>query len=217
MVNYAPIKLVNFLKRAAGTGEVMTIAYNGGSRPGKAREVVILSCSNIDMRVREPGAPEPKLYNYGYIVWAENSSGERVINPMPSQQPQPTKEVLPRLKSLLHYIELLKPELQNAGWHVHEDYALFGVGGYFKNGKPKKTPSIAVRYFDRSTVSVWDLETNGPVEVKKELTGRERPWRVDSWRFAAGKTFRELHPAMEVFISEVRATTVSEAGRMCAG
>jgi hypothetical protein len=94
---------------------------------------------------------------------------------------------------------------------------MLGVGTYFKNGKPRKTPSVAVAFFDRSTDLVWDLEANRTVEVKREPTGSERPWRVDSWRLKEGKSFGLLHSAVEMFLSEVRASDPRRAKGMYAG
>ncbi|MCX5807747.1 MAG: hypothetical protein NT010_17030 [Proteobacteria bacterium] len=72
-------------------------------------------------------------------------------------------------------------------------------------------------FFDRATDSVWDLEMDNLVEVKRELTGRERPWRVDSWRFKQGKSFGLLHSAVELFLTEVRESNPGLAKQMFAG
>lgn len=111
---------------------------------------------------------------------------------------------VPQYESISSFADEYRDTLAELGWHIHEEVEFFGVGGYFKNGKPRKTPSIAIAFFDRSTEEVYDGTINDFVEVKRELTGRERPWRVDSWRFNEGKTFSSLPSALQLFLQEVR-------------
>ena len=206
--------LLNFLEETAGTGEIITLAYGGGSRPGQARDLLVASCSDDSIRAIESGARAQKQYKIEKILWVENAQGQRVENQAAAER---QRALLPRLESLSEYISLLEAKYENAGWHIHKSDEMFGVGSYFKNGKPKKTPSIAIAFFDPSTEVVWDIEANGLVEKQRSLTGRERPWRVDSWRFKEGKTFGLLYSAMELFMEEVEASNPTETKGMYAG
>lgn len=206
--------LVEFLQNAAQTGEVITVAYSGGSRPGESRALSVASCSETELRAYEGGGRIQKQYKVAKVLWAEDSSGRRVTS---QQGVQAFQAALPVFESLQQYAEHLLSEFENAGWHVHQAADSFGVGTRFKNGTPKKTPSIAISFIDRSIDAVWDLEANDLVEVKKEPTGRERPWRVDSWRMKEGKAFDVLHSAIELFVSEVRASDPQNAKGMWAG
>ena len=103
-------------------------------------------------------------------------------------------------------IEHFRSELIGAGWDLYEEEGSFGIATRFKNGKPKKTASVLIRYFDRSTEVVFDLEAEELKTVPRELTGREKPWRVDSWRFKEGKTMAELQRAFAHFMAEARAS-----------
>lgn len=91
---------------------------------------------------------------------------------------------------------MLHPKLVEAGWHIHESDNFFGVGGYFKNGKPKETPIISVLFFLPTAETIYDFEKDDFIDVKKEKTGREKPWRVHSYRLNLGKTFGLLHAAI---------------------
>ncbi len=53
--------------------------------------------------------------------------------------------------------------------------------------------------------------------MPREITGRERPWRVDSWRFKEGKTFAQLERAFAVFMTEARASDPTTAKLLWAG
>ena len=207
-------ELIEFLQGIAGTGEIVTIAYGGGSRPGEARQLVVASCSESDFRAYEGTSRQTKQYKIEKVLWAEDGSGRKITS---SDNVQVFESALPRLESLDQYAEFLKKEFERAGWYVHRSDGTFGVGTCFKNGKPKKTPSIAISYFDRSSDTVWDLEKNDFVTVKKDLTGRERPWRVDSWRFKEGRAFGSLYSAIELFVEEVRASDPQQAKGMFAG
>jgi hypothetical protein len=206
--------VVEFLRSVAGTGEVITVVYGAGSRPGEPRELVVLSCSETDLRAYEPAVHMEKQYKVAKILEVETSSGERIAS---EEAIQRFLAVLPRLETLPQYADLLRARLRQAGWVVHEEPDCLGVGTMFKNGKAKKSPSIAVRYFDPSTETVWELGARREIQVRRELTGRERPWRVDSWRFQMGKTFGALQQAVEVFLSEVDASEPTTAKSMFAG
>jgi hypothetical protein len=114
----------------------------------------------------------------------------------PRQKPGKQISSLPEFRTLKEYADHLRDELQSAGWFIHESPSSFGVGSFLKNGKPKKAPSVAITLFDRTTESVIDPDVGDFVQRPRELTGRERPWRVDSWRRRSARTFASLHVAM---------------------
>ena len=209
-------QFIKMLQDAAGTGEIITVAYGGGSRPGQPRSLTVSSCTTTEVFIREVDNNTPKQYKLNKILWVEDSSGQRITseentqafiaNP-PSSPAQPT---LPPLETLNQYAAYLRYELEQAGWHIHQGPNLLGVGTYLKNGKPKKNPVIAVTYQDRSVETVWDLEKNDFVTRQRETSARDRPWRVDSPHIS-GKTFSQLSRAMELFIAEVRASSPQQA------
>lgn len=207
-------ELIQFFQGVARTGEIITVAYDGGSRPGEARQLTISSCTETDLSVNEENARFIKQYKVSKILWAEDSSGTRIMN---SAIIEDSHSQLPQFDTLQQYAYHLSPELETAGWNILRENDFFGVGTCFKNGKPKKTPSIAVTYIERNTDDVFDPDRNEFVAVKKEPTGRERPWRLDSWRFKEGKSFRLLHSAIEAMTEEVRASTPQGAKDMYAG
>jgi hypothetical protein len=118
---------------------------------------------------------------------------------------------VPILDSVAAYAEYFAPELTARGWHIHETADSVGAGTCFKNGKPKKTPSVWLRYIEHTNDYVFEPDSGEVVTITRELTGRERPWRVDSWRLNAGKTFRDLPQAVAAFIEEVRASDAAIA------
>jgi len=173
---------------------------------------VPLSVTDVRLVAVEPGSRINKTYKLDSIASVELADGSLATN---EQATPPTTTTalpeVPNLKTLTEYVEHFRPELVAAGWHLYEDPESFGIATRFKNGKPKKSPAIKICYFDRSTEVVFDPDANQLKTVPRELTGRERPWRVDSWRFKDGKTLSELQRAFAIFMAEARTIDSNDA------
>jgi len=200
--------IAEMLNRMITTSEVITITYNGGSRPGQPRKVLPISLSVEELIAVEPGSHIKKHYKLKQIALVESSSGERAIN---TEVKSLAVSDIPNFETLSEYVARFESELRAAGWHIFTSETSFAIGTYFKNGKPRKTPSVAIQYCDRSFLMVMDLDTGRVAPVEQELTGRERPWRVDSWRFKEAKTFTELPHAFKLFIQEAQASDPATA------
>ncbi|HRQ66554.1 MAG TPA: hypothetical protein PKZ76_17085 [Xanthomonadaceae bacterium] len=72
-------RMFDALVAATGTGEVLTVCYNAGSRPGEARELVLLQIDGPNIGAKEPGGKR-KLYKLDQIAWVEFSDGRRLVN-----------------------------------------------------------------------------------------------------------------------------------------
>lgn len=196
----------------------MTLVYNAGSRPGQARSVVPISVTDDGLVAVEPGSRVNKTYKLDRIASVELANGSRATNEQATPPVvAPALPDVPNLKTLAEYVEHFRAEFIGAGWHLYEEDGSFGIATRFKNGKPKKTPSVMIRYFDRSTEVVFDLEAEELRTIPRELTGRERPWRVDSWRFKEGETVAELERAFALFIAEARASDPATAKGVWSG
>ena len=210
--------VTELLRSIAGSGETVTLVYNAGSRPGQARPVVPVSVTDGALVSVEPGSRVNRTYKLDRIASVELSNGSRATNEQATPPDiAPALPDVPNLKTLTEYVEHFRAELTAAGWHLYEEDGSFGIATRFKNGKPKKTPCVMIRYFDRSTEVVFDLEAEELKTVPRELTGRERPWRIDSWRFKEGKTLAELQPASALFMAEARASDPTTAKGVWAG
>jgi len=209
--------VTELLRSVAGLRETVTLVYNAGSRPGQAREVIPVSVTNDELVAMEPGSDTRKTYKLDRVASVQLSNGACATNELASAPALPVLPEVPILKTLNEYVEFYRSELTAAGWHLYEDSDSFGIAARFKNGKPKKTSSVLIRYFDPRTETVFDLESEELKVVSRELTGRERPWRVDSWRFKTGKTFAEIQSAFAHFLCEVRASDPDTAKNVWAG
>jgi hypothetical protein len=189
------------LQTVAGSGEIVTVLYNAGSRPGQPRKVIIVSVFSETITVVEPGNPQSKGYKMNRVASIALSSGEQAINSAVAALPDVG---IPDHITLVAYAEAFRAELQAAGWHIYENETSLGVATFQKNGKPKKKPSVSIQFMDRTVETVVDPDTGTYKTVPRALTGRERPWRVESMRLSQAKSLSDLKQAMALFIGEAR-------------
>ena len=194
--------IIKILQSAIDTGNVVTIVYNGGSKPGQPRELIPLSLNGENLSAREQTSRRAKTFKTQKIASVVLKSGEVAKNTEAIPVP-PQSELVPNFESFEEYALFLKEKLKGTVFNLSEAENYFAVFDFFKNGKPRKTPSASIQYVDRSTEMVFNFETGDFEEQKHELTGRERPWRVDSKRLSEGKTFSQLQSAVELFLKEV--------------
>lgn len=195
--------IMQVLLQAASEGSVVTMVYNGGSRPGQSRAVIPIRISHDELVAREPTARLAKHFKLEKIATVALVTGEMARNTEVVAAPQ---RLVPDYASFEEYAAFFRRSLAATGWQIEERDRYFGVCGFFKNGKPRKTPAASIQYVDRSEgESVLDFETGEISFIQHEITGRERPWRVDSKRLRQGKAFGLLPKAAELFLQEVQS------------
>lgn len=201
------LTIVELLRQAISEGEIIAVVYNGGSHPGQLRPLIPLSLTDEDLSARDPSAHITKTFKLHKISSVRLSSGEILRNENATPIEPLQIQQAPSFATLAEYAEYLSPEFRAAGWNVIESENYLGVGTFLKNGKPRKSASISIQFYDRSIEPVFDWESGEVSMQPHELTGRERPWRVDP----PGKTFTQLQKAAEVFIKEVRKNSPTAA------
>lgn len=199
------------LDAAASTGEIITLCYARGGRPGEARRIRVISVEGDALKAVELDVGE-KTYKLAHIMWVDDSDGARVSGPAQHATPTPRPIEAPVFATLPEYAAHFKELWTQRGWHVRSDEQSLSVGTYFKNGKPKKSAAISLQYFGASVQWVWDDDVGNMVQREVPLTAQSRPWRVDSWRFSQGKTFGSLEKAAGLFLAEVEASDPARAG-----
>lgn len=219
--------LEKFLREKLGQKRPIRIAYNGGSDPGGTREIVLTGIHDAEhgtyissYLAHDVGKPTIKNYRVSRIIWASDPSGKRINNDHFDDTDTCERAIqslpeLPVLNHLAEYAEHLSSGLTEAGWHVKVDSSSLGICTFFKNGKPKKTPSVAISFEPISNEYVFEGYSRG--ETNKTMANdnvRARPWRVDSWRFKRARTFCDLHHAVSVFAIEAVESDPSTAGRI---
>ena len=192
------------LREIAGTGEFATIVYNGGTHHGEPRVIAPLSISGrLHFVAVEQGSTARKTYRIDRVASVVLADARSVVNASATHAPVPAPRYaswaqppdLPELSSLAQYVEHCRGELIASGWYLHEHERSIAVGGFFKNGAPKRTQCIWLRYLD----------------AEEQGSSLARPWRLDSWRQDMGRTFPDLNTAFGVFLGEIRASDALHA------
>lgn len=190
------------LQHACDNGEIANIVYNGGSHPGKIRPVIPVMMGTDMFLAREPGIAREKSFKLEKVASVTLKDGRTAVNQKAPEIPTPSD--VPALSTIREYIVHYCHKFEALGWHVYADEERFGVAALLKSGKPRKHPTITVSFIDRSVHEVFNPDTGEIELIKKPLTGRERPWRVESYNMVQAKSFSELHQAVELFVEEVK-------------
>lgn len=139
------------LEEAIGTGEIITIIYHGGSEPGASRMISPIKVNDGIVRARCLTTNKVKGFSLDKI---ELSSSDQV-----SYTGQTTKPEEP--ENLIAGIEPFINELNELGWLVQQYEDQIGLFERFKNGKPKKRPTVFLIY-DRNPESDIDMRFRKP-------------------------------------------------------
>jgi len=194
--------VVDVLTAAQLEKAVVVVVYNGGSRPGEPRAIVPVRIQGNSVFAREPGLAREKTFKLDKIarVTLEDGTTADAVSVKPLET-----YAIPAFSTLDEYANFLKPKYEERGWHVFHDAAdqRFGVGRLQKNGKPRKHPVIGLQFIDRTKELTLDFETGEYVMLEKQLTGRERPWRIDSELQTQGKSFAKLQDAFAFLANDV--------------
>ena len=190
------------IQNAIGESATVSIVYNGGSRPGASRTVIPVSITTDELIAREPGERVVKHFKLDKIASASLSTGETATNTDVVSVPI---RIAPNFNSFKEYAAFFRENLKESGVNIIESENYFAIAGFFKNGKPRKTPMTSIQFIDRSTETVFNFDSGELEEIKHDITGRERPWRVDSTRFKEGKALGQLSKAAELFLQEAHA------------
>ncbi len=200
-------KLIKVLKKAEGTGEILKVAYMGGSRPGAERDLVIIKCAETEFRAREEGVNTAKSYKINKIDYIIDSSGLK-HKPDKSTTPEDIYSSInfPGSYTLKQFSKDISIILKNTEWEPKLKGEKFTITGIYKNGKSKNTPSISIQYIDHD-LDVPDQYTNiakiGIISID-EINEKQRNWRVDSWRWATARFYTDLKKALNIVIKEIR-------------
>ena len=175
--------IVHVIQSAIDGSATVSIVYNGGSNPGKSRIVIPVSLTTDELIAREPPARVAKRFMLAKIASASLTTGEYAMNLEAAPAPL---QLAPNLDSFIDYAAFFRDSLKDSNFNIIESENYFAIAGFLKNGKPRKTPAASIQFVDRSTDTVLNFDSGELEEQQHEITGRERPWRVDSTRLTEG-------------------------------
>ena len=180
------------LREAIATGEILTIAYHGGSQPGGKRQIAPIRIENDLVRARCYISGKAKAFRIKKIQVYEN---DVLISRWDSEEESTPVSTYSNLPDVLDAHEAA---LFSLGWHVIAGDESISLFRKFKNGKPLKHPDVAIQYLETIEDGYYDDELNYHSEVKK----RARPWVISLRK--GGTSFSRLDRAAERFVLEAR-------------
>lgn len=185
---------VKKISEAIGTGELITIIYHGGSQPGTVREIFPLQINDNMVQARCYSSNKVKTFDINKIEISPNQLTESATWDVDAKHPY-------AFESIKHAYEGLKNDLENLGWNVQftengmGDHAVLSIHDFFKNGKVRKTPKVAIGYSSFITNFDYGVDSGDFIETTKKSA---RPYSVGSISFG------KIERGIERFMSEVR-------------
>lgn len=178
-----------WIKSLIGTGEIASIVYMGGSRPGSVRNVVFqkLEAGETKVRVIEVGRPGvSKCFFVEKIVRADEKTASQLASSVEAIEQYNS---LDDLFAAAQRIEL-PPECALNFDPEKKKIALIKIKR-FKNGNSRAREAFSISYVE--FVTAFEFIDDEMVEVKKPAT---RKWAVGKKRFSlfnsAAKEFMKL-------------------------
>jgi hypothetical protein len=188
MLNFSLVFSDNLLEEAIGSGELITIIYQGGSRPSSSRMISPIKVDGDKVRARCFTTNAIKDYSIHKITIVNNPDG--VTN---YAETQPNPEPISLIAAITPYLD----ELKTLGWHIELTDTSIELYDFFKNGKRRKTPSLQLCFCEFTTHVIYDFEADGHQKQIEDKSGR--PWHT------SGSTFKSLAHATEKFMNHARS------------
>jgi len=182
---------IQTIESSIEAGEVLVVAYHGGSKPGTVREIAPISMRNGKVRARCYSSNAVKTFI------AEKIEILNSLQDKPSEKWEASIVPYSDCESISSFIENDRSDLEKLGWFVQcsqDDHAqLFR---YFKNGKLRKTSDIDISCNEYTYDLVYGADG---VERKENYRKSKRPWVVRA-KGSTTSSFSILHKAITKFI-----------------
>jgi DNA polymerase III subunit epsilon len=189
---------VRILRDAVDTGEILSVAYHGGSRPGALREIAPIRIEEDLVVAHCYDSGKVKAFRVSQIQVFRNGK------PITAFVPQEGNSRISAFQDLSDVIAENRHELLALGWDVYADREDISLYRKFKNGKRRKHPDVRIQFIETTEEWYFDPE----MECRSEVRKRARPW-VISLR-DGGTAFSRLDRAVERFMSEARKRAPSD-------
>lgn len=173
--------VIDLLGEAVRSGQILTIRYHGGSKPGALREVMPIQMTGQKAKCRyfTSNAVKDFMIDKIEVVDGTLTAESGVVwnaSPLP-----------PEFETVLQIFDALKPKLEAINWAV--EYSSDDNGDYLglfvrlKNGSRRKHPKILLSYEHYA----YDLVVLPDGSISREnVRPRTRPWGL---RAATTKTW----------------------------
>lgn len=171
------------LKQAIQTGEVLTVAYEGGTQPGTTRQIHPLKLHNDKVRA------------YCYSSKAEKDFFIAKIKPQPPGTETSYEDLAGdgSLDSVEAFKSAYLYRFKARGWTIDHTDDYVKLFDHFKNKKPRKTPALTLSYEPTYSEIDWLSEDDKTITHQ-----RLKPWTVSTRN--GSSQFSSLQRALAKFI-----------------
>jgi len=180
-------------------GEVVRIVYHGGSQPGTARDISVITVSDLEIRARDLAVGKAKVFKLAKIELVQNSSPTPSYDPNAPQKPEPVGTIGDVLQHDVSGLIAL-------GWHVNISDNDISLHRFFKNGKPRKTADLSL-WYDEYTQDLV-MGEDGSLQIHERKSSR--PFHLRSKNYAVTKTFLKMSSAITGFLNEAKTLAPNE-------
>ena len=181
------------IRLATETGEIIEVAYHGGSKPGSMRRLAPISLDGKLVRARCFDSGRVKTFSIDKIEILKNNSQK------PSKTWKEVDEPYSQYKTLDEFYTAEQASFEEMGWVIkmQEEYGILLLRK-FKNGKPRKTPDVDISYNEFVSDWFYDDETGEEVEVNTRKSSR--PWVVRAKNHNTS-SYSDLKKAINKFVT----------------
>lgn len=180
------------IEAAIGSGEILTVTYSGGNKPGSLRELLPVGFVGKDkVRARCLSSGITKSFIIEKLSIVNSNTGEMIIGDLDNE--------IDNVDSLDSLYEKIKSTIDKQKYFVDIKPEILSIHKIQKNGKILKSHVLSISYCEFSVTTIFDCDISDFIDHKKTLM---KPWSVDkkgqhsvsfkSFRNAANRFFEEL-------------------------
>lgn len=147
--------LIAALHKAAEAKQPLEIIYHGGSQPGTRRRILPVRIGDTSMRATDLLYHEAKTFKLDRIELPATGSQAPAYELVDELELERLRET-----PLSQLSEPYRGHLEALGWHVEISDQRVELYGRFKNGKPRRSPTVLLLYLPERKHRKWYV--NGP-------------------------------------------------------
>jgi len=182
------------LRAAKESGEVLTVKYHGGSRPGAVRQILPVSFSGDKVRARCLTSNATKLFRMDKIEIVDSTEE-------PDWGSRPPETPKPEFKNVEDVCTKYRGDLEGLGWTVVTEGEAFALFRCYKNGRRLKWPTVSLCYEEEYLAECYiDLDGSEHDDIKP----RVRPWIVRGKGGRHVAAYKTLDRAAATFMEQAR-------------
>ena len=179
--------MLEILKEAIATGQVILVRYFGGSNPGSEREIAPIQIKGEMVRARCFPGGDVKTFSIQKMEPVIQGQESKLAHLMP-------KSDIYSCSTLEELYKAKRTDLETLGWAIRLEKDCLKLCSRFKNGKERKTPEIELSYEEMTFDLVFDGQEMKAINHRK----KERPWTLRGKKKNT-TTFGQLNKAQVAF------------------